>query len=79
MFSCRHDSATRCWASRFEGSWLTIFLIDVQRVFAFSCFEVVFPECEIILNCATQQTTFGIEVSEVPDASFLQGQASKPS
>ena len=42
-------------------------LIDLQRSFAFSRFEVVFPEGEIILDRATQQTAFSIEIPQVPE------------
>ena len=40
--------------------------IDVQRVFAFTFFEIVLPEGEIILHGTAQQTSFGIEIAEMP-------------
>ena len=40
-------------------------LIDIQRGFAISRFEVVFPEGEIIFDRANQQTAFSIEISQM--------------
>src|SRR5262252_4333908 len=41
-------------------------LIDVERLFGLTFLKVMFAEGQVVLNRAAQQSTFGIQVTQMP-------------